>query len=297
MHETHVNLSHQPLWLKWAGHASTSSGSGPEMPIKPGQQVSFTLYPDVEGVESKAFPYDGSRLREGAVTYLAFGPAPGHAEERASSGRDLPLVRLPYPDLRALTRYAPESELLVHQYFHYDDRVEVAPGLKWRMVWADDPLFAKAGALTMFHVSNRLAPAVARVEVNGQTLELASISTDIPCADMHAYQPAGLALVDPGQPLRVRWQTLDAPGRWREAPVAVPPLRAPARGRDLQLPGVLLYFTSGGQVAVEHFRLLGLPGDQSGLLASGLPAGVPTSETCGSAESRFNMDFVKRLPP
>ena len=297
IHETHVNLSGRPLWLAPGVDGSTSSGAPPEMPMRPGPSatfVSFTRYPDDLSLKAGSFPYDGTRLREGIETY-AYGT--GDAEASAKGGgRTVPLVRLAYPDLHELTPYAPEQELLVYQYFHYGDRVEVAPGLASAMPSHQDEPIRKVPRLVAFYLSRRIAPAIARVEVNGQTLAIGDgepVAVDIECR--RAYASAGYALVDPAASLKLRWQTLDDPWHWHEASLTLPPLRASTAGRPASFPSVLLYFTGGDRVAAERFQLLRLEDDRKGLMASGLPAGVPVAETCGSAMDGYDPDSVTLL--
>lgn len=295
--ETHVNLSGRPLWLAPDAYGSTSSGGLPPMPMRSGTEarfVTFTRYPEPNALSDGSFPYDGMRLREdvGSYTY-------GSGDENgpgAAKGRTLPLVRLPYPDLHGLTRYESESTLVVYQYFHYDDRVEVAPGLARMAVTTADALLGSVPELVAFHLSRRIAPAIARLEVNGQTLALGTdgpIGPDTGCN--RAYVGIGYALVDLRAPLKLRWQTLDEPSRWHEASVAVPPLRTVSRGAPASFPSVLLYFSGADRVAAEHFQLLEMGDDHRALLATGLPAGVPADEVCGSAMDAYDPAGVTLL--
>ena len=97
--------------------------------------------------------------------------------------------------------------------------------------------------------------------------------------------------MDLDAPLRVRWQTLDNPTRWHEASVTVPPFRQAPSGWAISLSNVLLYFTGEGHVAAERFQLQMIAVAETGLFATGLPAGVPADETCGSARS-YTPDYI-----
>lgn len=295
--ETHVNLSGRPLWLAPGVDGSTSSGAPPEMPMRPAplaRFVSFTRYPNDEGLKSGSFPYDGTRLRDGIATYT-YGAGDAGDQAKASA-RTVPLVRLPYPDLHELTPYVPEQELVVYQYFHYGDRVEVAPGLAPAMPSNQDELLRKVPRLAKFYMSRRIAPAIARVEVNGQTLAIGDdepITVDAECR--RPYASIGYALLDSAASIKLRWQTLDDPSHWHEASLALPPLRTSTAGKPASFPSVLLYFTGDDRVAAERFQLLRLDDDRKGLLASGLPAGVPAAETCGSAMDGYDPETVTLL--
>lgn len=292
--EAHLNLSGRPLWLAPDAVGHNSSGAPPEMPMEPGAEamsVGFTRYPDKADVASGAFPYDGAHLRNGINTYT-YGT--GTAQEQGSAnGRTVPLVRRPYPDLREVSRYVPESWVLVHQYFHYSDHVEMAPGLRLGATSTEQAVMGKVDRLVQFHLSNPVASSIARLEVNGQTLVLNSDGTIEPNGRCdRPYAAAGEALVDLGAPLQLRWQTLQDPGRWREATVAMPALRKTSMRTPASLPSVLLYFTRNGQVAAERFQLFKADEDRSVLLATGLPAGVSVNDTCGTAMDAFNPETV-----
>jgi len=297
IHETHVNLSGGPLWLAPDVDGNNASGAPPEMPMEPApgaRFVSLTRYPDKAGVAAGTFPYDGAHLRAGIDTYTYGSSNP---EGRSTTnGRTVPLVRSPYPDLHKVGRHVTESWVLVHQYFHYSDHVEMVPSLNLGAASTEDALIGKVGNLVQFHLSNHVAPVIARLEVNGQNLVLGSNGTIE--ANTHCnwtYTRAGEALVDVGAPLKLRWQRLDAPGHWHEASVTMPALRAAPRGAPVSLPSVLLYFTGNGQVAAERFQLFDAGDDRRVLLASGLPASVPADETCGSAMDGFNPETVTLL--
>ncbi|WP_199030809.1 hypothetical protein [Ralstonia sp. ASV6] len=297
IHETHVNLSGGPLWLAPDVDGNNASDAPPKMPMEPGPNarfVSLTRYPDRAGVAAGTFPYDGAHLRASIDTYTYGSSNPEGWS--TTNGRTVPLVRLPYPDLHKVSRFVPEPWVLVHQYFHYGDHVEMAPSLNLGAASTEDALIGKVGNLVQFHLSNHVAPVIVRLEVNGQTLVLGrngAIEANTHCT--WAYTRAGEALVDLGTPLKLRWQTRDDPGHWHEASLNMPALRAAPRGAPVSLPSVLLYFTGKGYVAAERFQLFEAGGDRRALLASGLPASVPADETCGSAIDAFNPEVVTLL--
>ena len=296
IHETHVNLSGRPLWLAPEVSGNDSSGAPPRMPMRPGpwaQFVSFSRYPGKDEVAAGTFPYAGVQLRAGIQTYV-YG-VPNEDGWSTAKGHAVPLVRMPYPDLHEVARHQPEPWVLVYEYFHYGDHVEVAPSLSLQAASNEEGLIGKVDRLVQFKLSNHVAPAIARLEVNGQNLVLGRDGSIKPDTDCHwANTPAGEALVDLGASLKLRWQTVDDPAQWHEASLTMPPLRTVASGTPASLPSVVLYFTSKGQVAAERFQLL-RDGERSLLLASGLPAGVPADETCGSAADGFNPDTVTLL--
>lgn len=297
IHETHVNLSRQPLWLAPDVDGTNASGALLEMPMRAGPAAKFeslTRYPDQAGLAAGTFPYEGAHLRAGIDSYT-YGSSNAEGQSTAN-GRTVPLLRLPYPDLHEVGRYVPEPWILVQQYFHYGDHVEMAPGVRLGAASTEEALIGKVGHLVQFHLSNHVAPVIARLEVNGKTLVLGRdgpIEVNTRC--IWAYTPAGEALVDLGAALKLRWQTLDDPGHWHEASVTLPALRTVTGRTPASLPSVLLYFTGSGQVAAERFQLFKGDGDHSILAATGLPAGVPANETCGTAMDAFNPETVTLL--
>jgi len=300
MAEVHVNLTDHPLWLRTT-NTSSYTGASPRMPMEPKPDatfVSLTRYPERDAGPSDDFPYEGTRLRQNLDVFKYDSDKAIAAGTPAS----LPLVRLPYPDIRALTHYEPESVLLVHQYFHYNDHVEVAPGLRLMAASTEDKLLGKVDSLTAFYVSNRYTQAIARLEINGQTM---AFSEDYPISGNSTCNasvgrpsgPSGEALVDINQPLRVRWQSINAPGHWQEATVDVPSFRSIHGGAKTSFPSVMLYFTRDGHVAAERFQLLRLAREKQAIQATGLPSSVPIEESCGSAADRYDLNNVTLLTP
>jgi len=299
--EFHVNLSGKDLWLPVGSSALADSGSTPRMPMQAAGHhaiVSFTRYPDFPKIDLRSFPYEGTHLRQDISTYT-YAPDGGDsgASARASV---LPLVRFPYPDLRPLLPYESESGLLLYQYFHYQDHVEVVPSLSPFVGSTSDHLEGKVHGLVLFSiaVSRRPEPALVRLEINGQTLVLSP----------YAYAEAGMrcrmgylkssgALVDTDRPLHLRWQTLDEPLRWHEATVRVPAfVRVLPAGGHAGWPQVLLYFLGKDTVIAEHFEEVRFPGDKRALRDTGVPSEVPSDTFCGSAKDRYDPDHVALLP-
>lgn len=286
--ETHVNLSDQPLWLASDVDGRDVMGGSPRMPIVPAQTVSFSRCSGDDPEAVAKFPYEGAHLRSSIQTY-SYGRGDQHAQT-GPSAPTLPLARRPYPDLHQLTPFEQESTLLLHQYFHYSDHVEMAPSLQAASESFENEIQGKASHLVRFYLSNRVAPAIARLEVNGQTLVLGQ-DTMIRTSDCHrGNAPVGYALVDIDEPLLLRWQTLNDPTHWRETSVRVPTWRQSPPGRPASLPSVTLYFTREA-VAAERFQVRTLGAGERGLIATGLPAGIVAAEACGSAADYYPSYF------
>lgn len=292
--EAHVNLSGRTIWTDRSG-GSVSSGSSPY--LEPGSVAQymfsrFRRYPNQGAAASENFPYDGARLKDGVDRYV-------YSSQDGTPGASVPLKRQPYPDMGKLPSASAqgEAELVVYHYYHYADHVEVAPGIA-RFAGTTDDRMEAAGmpGVAIFGLQNLTPQTIARVEINGQAYDMGSQAARSvlrqPCDPVRGGSPV---LLDLEQPLRVRWQTLEEPGTWREAIVSMPAFSA-ASGKD---PGkgllrVRLYFLPDETVAAERYREIRARGELS-VRATGLPAAAQAYTGCGGAYSGYNPQTVKLL--
>lgn len=294
--ETHVNLAGQPLGLDFR-QASSSSGGSQWLEPASGAQTGFTSlrrYPSPDVVAAGTFPYDGDRLKADATRYAYFN------FDGTPTGVDLPLQRRPYPDLsRLVAAFAyGEAALLMHQYFHYADHVEVAPGLARFASTTEDAMSAAAiPELTLFSLENYTPQTLVRVEINGQTLDLQGPARSL--AGMRCDPPRGSspAVADLDAPLTVRWQTREDAPAWHEAKVAVPPFGAASKadGGKASLPQVRLYVLPDGSVAAERYREIRARGGDLALRTTGVPQAAKAHTMCGGAYANYNSQTVKLL--
>ncbi|MFX3543710.1 hypothetical protein [Ralstonia mannitolilytica] len=152
--ELHVNFSGRPLWLA-VGSAQTGAGSWPRMPLLSGPEARFAgfiRHPEEDDVNQGRFPYTGSRLRESEHSY-AYADTDEAGQPVAVRPR--PLLLRPYPDLGTLRWDLRESDLLVYQYFHYYDHVDVAPGLGRLDASKLDELQGLVGNVVSFYLSDQ----------------------------------------------------------------------------------------------------------------------------------------------
>lgn len=289
--ETHVNLSGRTLWLDMR----EASGGSPYM--EPGsaerrQFSHFRRYPGPGSAASGTFPYAGARLKDGVDRYVYFN-------QDGTPGASLPLRRLPYPELGKMpSAFAyGEAALVVYQYFHYADHVEVAPGIaRFAGTTEDAMASARIPGLTIFGLENHTAQTIARVEINGQSYDMGAYAAGSllsqPCNSARGGSPV---LLDLEQLVHVRWQTLEAPQAWREATVAVPAFSAASKADpDKSLIRVRLYFLPDGTVASERYKEIRSRGELS-VRATGLPAAAQPYTGCGGAYFGYNPQTVKLL--
>lgn len=292
--ESHVNFSGQTLWLDYRYASASSGGGSPYMEPASAEHRRFSRfrrYPTPTALDD--FPYEGARLKHGITRYTYY-------DVDGKPGASLPLLRLPAPDLDALNRayrYG-EAALLVYQYFHYADRVEVAPTLARFAASTEDAMTAaRIPGLTIVSLENYTRQTLARLEVEGQAVDLgghaARSLAGMRCDPMQGGSPARLDLE---QSLRVRWQALEDPQRWHEATVTVPAFSAAAQGDpDKGLPRVRLYFLPDGTVAAERFKEIRARGELA-VRATGLPAAARPHAACSvGVYAGYNSQTVRLL--
>jgi hypothetical protein len=288
--EVHVNLSGRSLLL------TTVGTNAPKKLVEPGRSVSLTLYPTAEDVKTGHFPYDGTRLRTDVDTYTsAIDDKDIGSYSRMSTQ---PLMRGPYPDLHTLTRFESEESLVVNQYFHYSDHVEVAPTLSPPSDYLKGRIKVDRPVLFSIAIPNHPTSAVVRMEINGQTLKIPDYTVydqNWRCT-MGSFE-SGMAFVDADQPLHVRWQTLDDPLRWHDATTQAPKftrkLPPDSAGDWIR---VVLYFLDSGKVAAERVQEVNLRDNKLALRVTGLPREVTANSTCGSAKDQYDLNNVELLP-
>ncbi|ALX84184.1 hypothetical protein APT56_13880 [Achromobacter denitrificans] len=295
--ENHVNFSGRTLWLDYRAASSNDGGGSPYMEPASAQNDRFSRfrrYPGANLVAAGTFPYAGAHLKPDIERYA-------YSSQDGNAGDSLPLRRLPAPDLdKLLPAFAyGEAALLIYQYFHYADHVEVAPTIERFAGTTEDAMTAaRPPGLAIFSLDNYTTQAIARLEINGQTLDLggqaARSQAGEPCDPGRGGSPA---MLDLEQPLRVRWQTLEDPSRWHEARVVVPTFSAASQADpDKGLPRVRLYFLPDGSVAAERFREFRLRGGELAVRATGVPPQARTVVPCGAgAYAGYNPQTVRLL--
>ncbi|MFK3781574.1 hypothetical protein [Agrobacterium sp. NPDC089420] len=296
--ETHVNLSGSNLWLDTRPSASTSSGGGPDMPLSaenPERFSTFRRWPNPDTIAAGLFPYEGSRLKDGIDRYT-------YRSMTGEALSSLPLHRFPYPDLRPFFPILGEEEAprLTYLYFHYADHVEVVPSLSRLSGMTEQKLEEKKlKGLVQFRVQNYMPASIARLEVNGQGLDIGEwpVKSMFPkpaqCRDFP--QPVGGAFVDIDQPLSIRWQTVNKPQIWHSATLRLPAFRQQGSlNGESTLLRALLYFLPDETVEGERYVEVRLS-NGAAIRATGMPEEAIHYASCGSAYDNFNPQRVKLL--
>ncbi len=165
----------------------------------------------------------------------------------------MPVVVLPGPDVKLVApAFAPGSASVAYMYYHYPDRIDIAPtldvfdGYGRRRPTAHVPL-------VYVYAHNLTALPIARLEIDGLTLQL--IASIKPASDegSQCNIPHAAAINRLAAPLKVRWQAAQAAPAWQAATVAVPSLApfAPGAGSVREI-AVHLYFLPDGSVSAQR---------------------------------------------
>lgn len=282
--EVHVNLSGRSRWLE--------TGSGvQELPGEKAERfLVFTRYAGTGTVQ----PYDGARLApEFTAMQVYLGP-PGEAAPTA-----LPVVSAPFafPEvgtfINNLSFKGGEAAVVEYWYYHYPDRVEVAPAVNLSGSQAMD-LWGASVPLVDFHIANLGARAIARLEIDGQAIALGDTAfapesaAGFGCSRRNYEAHAVNRLAGP---LKIRWQLAGADPAWQEAVVTVPKFRSgqSPRGR-IHSTSVDLYFLAGGNVVAERSQYIDLPGGRVAIRTTGPAVPLPDNPPCGLAPDRYSDD-------
>ncbi|MDT4816210.1 hypothetical protein FQZ97_492540 [compost metagenome] len=295
--ETHVNLSSGMIRFDTRGGYRSSDAVSY---LEPGSAENrrfarFSRYQHEIPEGGGKFPYAGARLKEDVRLY----EYPG---QDGAPGTSVPLRRLPQPEmgkLAAAHAYG-EASLLVYQYFHYADHVEVAPSIARFAATTEDAMTrARIPGLAIFGLENYTPQTIFRVEINGQTLDLGEYAARSlgprPCDPSGGGSPA---LLDLDPPVRLRWQALEDPEAWHEATVAVPAFSLASKADpDTGLVRVRLYLLPDGEVAAERYKEIRSRDGKLAVRATGLPEQAKPYARCSSgAYAQYNPQTVTLLP-
>jgi hypothetical protein len=258
--EMHVNLSGRSLWLD-PDEAANGTNGAVEMPGNdPAKFIAFNRYYDDNN--DKMTAYDAARLADSFREMRVF------YGESANTPPTLIPVRQPaaFPDLKTVINHLSfnggEASVIKYWYYHYLDHVNVVPAISLSGSQSLD-LWGSAVALVEFHIANLATQAIARLEIDGQTIDLGFAAFQPERSENSACTSRNFAAhaINPlDAPLKVRWQLAQANPAWHEATVVVPdfsPGKTPIA--VIRSTSVDLYFQADGSVAAERSQFGTLP--------------------------------------
>lgn len=305
--ELHVNLTGRDLWVPTRG-TSTYSGTAPDMPMRgdrPADFVELTRWAgSVDALPGPLFPYrKGLLLPEfDRLPRQLDAPPDGAAAWPPDARAYAPwTLSNPVPATDALRSHAGflgAGSLLQYVYYHYADRIEVAPVLRDDTDLWDVPGDALPVPLVAFHAMNMTSEDIVRLEVNGRAVRVGPWGRAVAPMRDCSRGPAGLGLaqIELDAPLRVRWQTSRAPHAWRQAVAPLPEFEGalPPGSRPL-LQRAMLYFDQDDRVFVERFQEVELDGGL-GVRLTGTPDGLSRPPPCRSALDPYGPRRARVLP-
>ncbi len=292
--ELHINLSGKHLWISETG-AETMLANPPE------QFSQITRY---AGGGDKMIAYQGSRLAESYKDISIYASNTESADDRTVL--TLPVFQSKtYPDVTSIipkigslsAGFKPtEASILVYQYFYYPDRVEVAPALS--LAGSDSmDLWGADVPLVNVNVSNYQAQAIARLEIDGQSLSMKyqSLPIKIDVRNCFGSKLSAPILNTLNAPLKVRWQFLEPNPAWHEAVVKVPQFPALKSKPDWKKrdTGVYLYFLKDGSVAAQWQQVVTFKDEKKGIRTTEVSPKLPEPAACGTAEDNWGDETVR----
>lgn len=239
--EYHVNLSGRTFWLT------------PEVDGIGHEAGDFKLEFRQRTLENHDDPmteYVGEHLAPGLKSLpIRTGEPDGVTQ------RQLPVVALPGPDLKLVPpAFAATNPLdLAYMYYHYPDRIEIAPTLNLHQSIGIRVPTAQAPLVYIFP-RNLTALPIARLEIDGETVQLQEAA--VPATEATYCKITRTAAINKlAAPIKVRWQVAGTAPAWREAMVPLPPLEATRE--TVKENALHLYFLPDGTVAAQRAQNVG----------------------------------------
>lgn len=179
------------------------------------------------------------------------------------------------------------AEHLVHYYYHYPDRVEVASAINW-----NDRIILNNGLnADDLRVHNLTGETVVRLEVNGETVSFYSGLPTLRAGDCRVLDVHAVLGREPE--LKVRWQTAQSP-TWREATPTLPSFREPTpEGRNAEPASVHLFLRLDGRVTLQRTQPYYTPEGMARVLESEALPPFVTAPVCGTAADQYAPRFEK----
>lgn len=213
---------------------------------------------------------------------VIYGP-PG--KEAATS---VPVMVAPTP--AHWTPFIPElgtrlARLMVHFYYHYPDRVEVASVIDWDDGNTREYNNGKPASGLFIH--NLTSETVVRLEVNGETVPFYWGLTPLRGEDCTVSHSTAVLGANPKK-LTVRWQTAQSAPIWNEATPTVPTFRNPIpAGSSVTSKSVHLFLQQDGQVTVQRAQTYSTPARRDSVRASEPLPAFKAPPACGDAVDQY----------
>ncbi|MDD5084391.1 MAG: hypothetical protein PHT88_05700 [Candidatus Moranbacteria bacterium] len=288
--EVHVNLSGRSLWLD--PEESTDSADGmAEMPGNdPSKFITFTRYYGNDyGKEDNMTAYNVARLADSFNEMHLF-----YGKPESTQPTFVPVKRpTAFPNVKTfidlLSFKGGEASVIRYWYYHYSDHVDVVPAISLSGSQSMD-LWGTGVPLVDFHIANLGTLPIARLEIDGQSIDLGSEAfypenenSICTSRNFQAY-----AINHLNAPIKVRWQLAQANPAWHETSVVVPKFSAGhAPIVHIRSTSVDLYFQSDGSVIAERSQFGELSQEQYAIRTTGPAVPLLHKPPCGLAPDRY----------
>ncbi len=280
VNEIHVNLTGRELRLDPA--------VGPHAPMlgkDPAIFLSLKREP-VDNREDKMTSYRGVLLAPDFKSMpVIYGPP--------EQGEKVTVPVLVAPPAANWAPFLPElgtslAEHLVHYYFHYSDRVEVASAIDWN----DGITLKNSIAPSTLRIHNLTGETIVRFEVDGETTSFYEGLTTLREEDCRVHAVKAVLGTDPR--LKLRWQTAQSAPKWNEATPTLPSFREPMpEGGNADPASLHMFLLVDVSVTVQRAQPYFTPEGMARVLESAALPAFKTAPLCGTAADRYAPRFAR----
>lgn len=182
------------------------------------------------------------------------------------------------------------AKLLVHYYYHYPDRVEVASAIDWNL--GNHPEYDNGKPASGVVIHNLSNETIVRLEVNGQVVPfyqgLEPLRAD------YCTVNSSSAVLQPGGKLRVRWQSAQSAPKWNEATPTVPSFRKPvAAGDSVTETSVHLFLYPDARLRVQRSERFTTAAGRGTVRASAALPAFGSTPVCGDAAEQYPLTLER----
>ena len=176
------------------------------------------------------------------------------------------------------------AKLLVHYYYHYPDRVEVASAIDWNDGNTPEHNNGKPASGVVIH--NLTGESIVRLEVNGQVVPFYDGLE--PLRAEYCTVKSSTAVLKPDGRLTVRWQSAQSAPKWNEATPTVPSFRKPVSAGDkVTSTSVHLFLYPEARITVQRSRTFETASGRGAVSASAALPAFDSAPVCGDAAEQY----------
>ena len=176
------------------------------------------------------------------------------------------------------------AKLLVHYYYHYPDRVEVASAIDWND--GNTPEYDNGKPASGVVIHNLTGESIVRLEVNGQVVPFYDGLK--PLRAEYCTVKRSSAVLNPDARLTVRWQSAQSAPKWNEATPTVPSFREPVPAGDrVTSTSVHLFLYPDARLVAQRAQTFTTASGGGGVRASAALPAFDSAPVCGDAAGQY----------